>query len=483
MKYIGPFLKLNSLNKENIKNQLFFLSKESIKLIVLNSGIGITIPAKQLKNKLFSNIDIITYNSNSPLLCIYKKGDSKLETTEKKLKWSSNKTKKEIVISSNAYMTLNLLELSTYYRNLEHMHPHLFNYSSIYCLLAKKQLEFYALHLRNFDGLFIDKVNLSDPLSSELNLEEKSSNFKFSDQALMMVAFYNFSQISTDKEVDTYKNFSLDIFNMLKDYKENLYDISLNEITKISLALNIFYLYNNDPNVLSLLLDINDFAISKESECNTSKTDFSQFCMLCLNSMLLYKITNLLNYKDTVEDYMSRLKELYCEDMGIMRKNTDKKEISYSSTEILLYLIDHILYSDIFGESETPLMSNIFKHQVVESGIIGSWPEVPNLDNPERYKNFSLQSSDLLEEQNFKLPTIPSVEAAELAPVFIKNVSYNNKKNTFTKKKSSFYSEQNMFIFFLLSYIFKPDYLTNKNDNTAILGFDSNKSDKASEKK
>jgi hypothetical protein len=239
-------------------------------------------------------------------------------------------------------------------------------------------------------------------------------------------------------------------------------------------------LYNNDPNVLSLLLDINDFAISKESECNTSKTDFSQFCMLCLNSMLLYKITNLLNYKDTVEDYMSRLKELYCEDMGIMRKNTDKKEISYSSTEILLYLIDHILYSDIFDESETPLMSNIFKHQVVESGIIGSWPEVPNLDNPERYKNFSLHSSDLLEEQNFKLPTIPSVEAAELAPVFIKNVSYNNKKNTFTKKKSSFYSDQNMFIFFLLSYIFKPNYLTNKNDNTAILGFDSNKSDNVS---
>ena len=73
MKYIGPFLRINTLDKSNIENQLLHLSKETLKYLVLESKCGITLPIKELKIKTAPNIDINTISSFSPLLCIYKK--------------------------------------------------------------------------------------------------------------------------------------------------------------------------------------------------------------------------------------------------------------------------------------------------------------------------------------------------------------------------------------------------------------------------
>ncbi|EQB90020.1 hypothetical protein M918_01950 [Clostridium sp. BL8] len=115
MKYIGPFLRINVLDNTNIKSQLFYLSKESIRHIALHSGCGIISKNEDLKSKhLPKNDDII--NSNiSPLLCVYRKADGKLIKENSKLSWNHRKFKKEINICSNAYMTLSLLELIEYY--------------------------------------------------------------------------------------------------------------------------------------------------------------------------------------------------------------------------------------------------------------------------------------------------------------------------------------------------------------------------------
>ncbi len=50
LKYIGSFFKANSLSKEEIASQLiFFLSKESVNHIVLESRCGISTNYKNLK--------------------------------------------------------------------------------------------------------------------------------------------------------------------------------------------------------------------------------------------------------------------------------------------------------------------------------------------------------------------------------------------------------------------------------------------------
>lgn len=458
LRYIGPFLKINCLNKENIKNQLFHLAKESEKLIVLYSKFGISTYTKEFRHKIIPNNDISTFNSFSPLLCIYKKGDCELEDSDNKFKWAEDKFKKEIPISSNAFMTLSLLELSRYYKNLEIVHSDKSNLSYVYNDLAKKQLEFYATNLRNFEGVFIDKKDISDPSDSELRFEEKSTNFNFSDQALLMAAFYSCSQLCNAKDALQFKNFSFDILRMLKEYKESIYDLSSDEISKVCLALNVFYDHSKDKSSLSLLLDLYDYLSENlESKLEDTKAiDISLQCLLFINSTLIYKHTGLLNYKEDSMKILDKIKKTYNPENQMFVKDADKKEIDYSSEEILLYVVSTLLSPD--EDEDAAMISNIFKHQIIESGIINSWPEVPSLGNPERYKNFSLHSDDLLDEQNFKMPSMPTPEASKTAPVFLKSVTYNKKKNNFIKAKNSFYSSQNMFLFFLFIYLFKPDY-------------------------
>lgn len=459
MRYIGPFLKINSLNKENIKNQLFHLAKESEKIIVFYSKFGISTYPKDFRNKIIPNNDISTFNSFSPLLCIYKKGDCELEFSDNKVRWIEDKFRREIPISSNAFMTLSILELSKYYRNLESIHSDKSNLGSIYTELGKKQLEFYATNLRNFEGVFIDKKDVSD---SGLKLEEKSTKFKFSDQALLMAAFYSCSQFFNDKDSLQFKNFSLDILKMLKDYKEDIYNLSSEEILKVCLALNVFYDYSNDKSSLALLLDLYDYVLEKlesKMEKDEENLDITIQCLCSINSSLIYKHTGFFNYKKNSREILERLKQTYNSENHIFVKNEDKKETDYSSEEILLYVVSSLVSSP--EDEDTNMISNIFKRQIIESGIINSWPDVPSLGNPERYKNFSLNSEDLLHEQNFKMPTMPTPETSETAPVFLKSITYNKKKNAFTKSKNSFYSNQNMFLFFLFIYLFKPNYKIN----------------------
>jgi len=459
LRYIGPFLKINSLNKENIKNQLFHLAKESEKIIVFYSKFGISTYTKEFRHKIIPNNDISTFNSFSPLLCVYKKGDCELEFSDNKARWMEDKFKREIPISSNAFMTLSILELSKYYRGLETIHSDKSNLGSIYTELGRKQLEFYATNLRNFEGVFVDKKDISDSSDSELKLEEKSSKFNFSDQALLMSAFYSCSQLSNDKDSIQFKNFSLDILNMLEGYKGDIYNLSSEEILKVCLALNVFYDYSRNKSSLALLLDLYDYVLEKlesKAEDEEETPDINIQCLCCINSSLIYKHTGFFNYKKNVREILERLKQTYNSENHIFVKDKDKKETNYSSEEILLYVVSTLVSS---AEDENDnIISNIFKRQIIESGIINSWPDVPSLGNPERYKNFSLNSEDLLNEQNFKMPTIPTPETSETAPVFLKSITYNKKKNTFTKSKNSFYSNQNMFLFFLFIYLFKPTH-------------------------
>ena len=452
MKFIGPFLRINTLNKNNIKNQFFYLSKESLKDIVFDSKCGIYIPTRDLRAKSFPKIDITTISLNSPLLCVYKKADAKLKLEEGRLNWNENKVKKEITINSNAFMTLALLELVDYYRSFKDIDDTKYVLNSLYLKLCKEQLEFYALHFRNKDGLFVDKSDLTDPMSQEFNFEDKNNKFKFSDQALMMAAYYKYSTYDNGKQEEEYKKFALDILNMFVQYKEQIYNVSFEELNKICLALNIFYKYSGSEECQHLLLDFSDLLIeqyhTKPSIIINAKLDYS--CMLFINCMLIYNNTFMLKFKDTSDDLYEKLSKLYESTKGILLKESSDKEISYTCDELLLYMYSLMLYSDFNSlEDDSYMLQDIFKHQILDSGIVLSWPDSPALDNTEHYRNFSLKSEDLLKDEDFRMATMPTPDNNELASVFIKSVVYNKRKDSFKQSKLSFDSSKNMFIFFL----------------------------------
>lgn len=452
LKFIGPFLRINTLSKNNIKNQFFYLSKESLKDIVFDSKCGIYIPAHDLKSKSFSKIDSNTINLNSPLLCVYKKADAKLKSKDGSLNWNENKVKKEITISSNAYMTLSLLELVDYYSSFKDIDDSKYALRSLYLKLCKEQLEFYASYFRNKDGLFVDKVDLTDPMSQEFNFEDKNTKFKFSDQALMMAAYYKYSTYDKGKQELEYEKFALDILNMFTQYKEEIYNVSFEELNKICLALNVFYKYSGLEICEHLLLDFSDLLIeqynTKPSIIVNAKLDYS--CMLFINCTLIYNNTQMHKFKDTSDDLYGKLTKLYDNEKGILLKESSDKEVNYTCDELLLYMYGLITYSDFNNmEDDSHMLQDIFKHQIIDSGIVLSWPDSPALDNTEHYRNFSLKSEDLLQEEDFRMPAVPTPDNNELASIFIKNVVYNKRKESFKQTKLSFDSSKNMFIFFL----------------------------------
>ena len=157
MRYIGPFFRMNSLSEKEINGQLFYLSKEAVKTIVLNSKCGLVSQIKKY-NKLSSSIDITTNSNFSPLLCVYRKASPTFIHSKNSNGFDEETFKKEINPSTNALMSLCLLELLDYYRGFENIDKSIYSINEIYKNLAKDQLYFYSTHLRNREGVFVDNL-------------------------------------------------------------------------------------------------------------------------------------------------------------------------------------------------------------------------------------------------------------------------------------------------------------------------------------
>ena len=343
LRYIGPFFRMNSLSEKEINGQLFYLSKEAVKTIVLQSKCGLV--SKIRKNKSSSSIDISTNSNFSPLLCVYRKSSSNFIHSKNSNGFDEDTFKKEINPSTNALMTLCLLELLDYYRSFENIDSNNYDLYTVYNTLAKEQLEFYSSNLRNGEGVFIDKKNLLENNSKNFNLVDKDNKFKFSDQAFMMIAYYIFSVKNPKDDISaTYAEFASQILKMFCDFKDKLYECSLDEICKVLLSLNILYDYKKDDEIRDLITDLADYSMSKfdEKDYYVDSLDTASLCSLVLT--LSYEHTKIITFLDKSTEIINRLYSLYDEDKGAFYKLSSKKEIKYSCFDITFYILSFILY-------------------------------------------------------------------------------------------------------------------------------------------
>lgn len=461
MRYIGPFFRMNSLSEKDICGQLFYLSKEAIKTIVLNSKCGI-ISSYRASKKSSSNNDISILNNFSPLICLYRKASPIFIHSKTSHGFDESTFKKEITPSTNALMTLCLLELSDYYSHYTNKARNVTSLEKSYKFLAKEQLEFYSEHLRNSEGLFVEKKNISEGNSKGYNLVEKDKKFNFSDQAFMMNAYYLYSIYNPEDSVsEEYRNFSLQILEMFFDFKDALYNISFDEGCKILLAFNVFYSYSENEKCKSLITDISDFLINKFEEKDYYISSLDSCSLLAISLLDSYKHTNIITFKEKSSEIFSKLEGLYDEEKGIFLKLSDKKDFKYSSLEICFYFLAILLNTrerDLMQENKS-IISNLYKKYFINSTLVTSWPEAPTLDEVERYRGLSLRSNDMLDESFFRMPNLPSPENSGIAPIFSKNITYSRKKDVFSKSRDSFDSNKNLLIFFSLIHYFKDDIL------------------------
>jgi len=389
---------------------------------------------------------------------VYRKADGKLLQDKDKLVWNHRKFKKEINICANGYMTLGLLYLSNYYRSFSDIDKEKFNLSKYYVDLASEQLEFYAIYCRSADGLFIDKYDSSDPLQNEYNLTDKDIKFKFSTQALLMAAYYKCYDLS-DKKRDDFKDFSLDILNIFSKLKKEICNTSHDELVRICLAFNILYEASKLEEAKDLLIDFSDLMIENIRHMPPSviRDNVDMSCLCYINAILAYKNTGLEKFKDDADGIFSSIERLYDNDRGVFIKDLSEKENKFSSDEIILYLYTFMIERSFLPPNEQNELSsrihNIYKNQVINSGIILKWPDAPTLDDVERYKNFTNKAEDLLDDSYFRMVNYLGTESNDLAPIFIKSVSLNRKKESYKQYKNSFDSCKNMFNFFTIIYL------------------------------
>ncbi len=460
LRYIGPFFRMNSLSEKEINGQLFYLSKEAVKTIVLQSKCGLV--SKIKKNKSSSSIDISTNSNFSPLLCVYRKSSANFIHSKNSNGFDEDSFKKEINPSTNALMTLCILELLDYYRSFENIDSSNYALYDLYNSISKDQLEFYSSNLRNGEGVFVDKKNLLENNARNFNLVDKDNKFKFSDQAFMMLAYYMFSIKNPKDEVsESYAEFSLQILNMFYDFKDKLYECSLDEICKVLLSLNILYSYKSDDELKDFIIDLADYSMCKfdEKDYYVNSLDSAALCSLVLT--LSYKHTKIITFLEKSTEIINRLYSLYDEDKGAFYKLSSKKEIKYSCFDITFYILAFIIYDDVSTNSSEHrnMISTVYRKFIINSGIISSWPEAPTLDDYERYRGFTLSSKDMVDESYFRMPDIPTPEGNGVAPIFNKYVTYNKRKDTFSNTKNTFDSYRNFLNFFLLIHLFKDEYM------------------------
>lgn len=452
MRYIGPFLRINSLTTENVKNQLFHFTKESLKHINLSSSCGVTTSFKDLKIQSSPNIDINIFKEISPLLCIYKKANGKVLKNKHGLYWEESSFKKDIIMEANILNTLCLLSLSNYYYSLEGKNKALYSLGTLYSHICKSQLDFYYKHLKNEDGIFIDKQNVSEGSSKNMVLEYKEGQYKASDQGFMMLASFKYSLDPNSHDSENYKNFAMDILNMFCHYRDELYDLPNEDRAKLLLSLNLFYKESKDERCKELLMDIMDYHIQCFNEENRIENfeNSNELSLNFINIKLFMSLTGLELFTEEECDLSDAIKSLYDERLGVLIKKRDKKEFKITSSDILIYLTALLLCEE--EEKLNNVIIDAYKRHLISSGLVGSWPDCPNLDSVERYLNFSLKAEDLLGDENFKPNSIQTPEVSSLAPIFYKTIYFNTKKATFTKIKSHFDSSENMLSFFMILY-------------------------------
>lgn len=453
---------MNSLSQKEINGQLFHLSKEAVRTLVLESKCGLVSSIKPYK-KLSSSIDVTTNGNFSPLLCMYKKSSPNYIHSKNSNGFDEDTFRKEICPTTNALMTLSILELIDYYNNFKEIDSKFYSLSEVYRKLSNDQLDFYSINLRNSEGVFVDKKNLLESNHKGFNLIDKNKKFKFSDQAFMMISYYLYSEKFPQEEIsEKYKKFSLDILEMFLNFKEKIYECSFEEICKTLLAINIFYNSYQDSNTQALIVDLTDFLINKfdEKDYYVDSLDFTS--LFVINLVLSYKHTKMISFHEKSKEIINKLSTLYDEDKEIFLKLSGKKDIKYSCLDINFYFIAFMIFSkenNCYNDYKN-MISSLYRKYYINSGLVPSWPDAPTLDDCERYRGLTLNSSDMLDESYFRMPNLASPSSCGVAPIFNKAITYSKKKDTFSINSSSFDSYRNMFSFYLFILLFKDDFIS-----------------------
>lgn len=410
------------------------------------------------------------------LRAIYKKGDPKFcntfnenERDYQNFLWDDSSFKKIITPSSQAYLIINEIMLAKYFHkctderykasenNMEKQAISLLLINS-----AMIQCQFMSDYLRNFDGLFVPKADLTQNPFGEPYLEEDESTPDVSDQAMALKAFSmmasslnnkNYPMFMNSQQLSVNKKYADEMFEVFQDSPEDIFGSKTRDLCNvISSCIEYYNINKQNDDVFNYIIQLSlelDSRIDMSGNLlrypDDNKLTSSSSCFIAIKTLIeAYRLTGIYKFACSASALYRKLNLLW-DPVNCLYLLDNEDKYKYTSRDVGA-IISGLNAIRLFGEddyrndAESRLVL-FFNSAVNSSSLIHSSMKPPSSSDFEGLFNCLRGGCDEALYSNFCHPDIPLYIECGIAPVFAKKFTFKPKKHKFDINSKSFYSE------------------------------------------
>lgn len=449
----------NNNTLSGIALKLSFMSITNVEWSCLYSGAGIVHSSEEKldrgNNGLPANI--------SYLKCLYKKSKPVFlkfqdhSNMDEAVFWDDKSFSRTITPASQAMAILSMCACA------ELMYPTDPQLSISLVKNAGYCMDFSSSFMRNPDGLFIAVEDKTKMLDEELKLKPCSKNARLSDQVLMHEAaacLHNITCQESMKELISPKTeeYRQEAENILRFMHENLPWLLSSSSKELSICISSLSRCLSLENCSASINEINELICTLCAELETriritgevesSPESLNTSSMMThvkvANAMLEgYEASGILKFKELGVRVYDYLEDLYNPDLKLYIEGNPSKttcSIRDIADIMKLQLIRYRLDNDPKIEKR---LEDMYSTLIEKSGIMQS--------SPARPINIGGQLINLPEH-------IPNAMSTGRAPVFVKSIKFNLKKETGTKVSKHFNSLYSLYASYTFLHYFLEQY-------------------------
>lgn len=506
---------------QQMLNQSLWYSRCCILSVSLMSGFGIPWNYDEARVDSWVNLSGmnrgkgLTVENPSILRAIYKKGEPRYVNTYngtendcRNFMWDDSSFKKVISPAGQSCLIMDEIMLSKYFQKCAPSSSNTdkdccsVEYSALLLKSAELQTQFMSDFLRNSDGLFVSKADLSLNPFGDPYLEEPDEAPNVTDQAYALSAFsmmaYALKDVSHTElygtlSSETYKRYASEIYEVFRDSPEDIFEGKTRDLCNVILACIEYYRLCKSSEVpqsgvprsegpqnegpqsegphSEVLQYIIMLSVELESRIDMSgnllrlpfddKLTSNTSCFNAINSLIKsYRLTGIKKFQAAASLLYDKLDLLWnCEHCLYSLDDDDKYRYTSRDVGSVLSGLNSIR---LFGEqpymkdAEEKLVS-FFNSAVNSSKLIHSTLSIPADDALEwRYAQKRFDRGELSRDF-FSYQEIPVSIEVNVAPVFAKKFTFKPKKRKYEINSSSFYSEYSLYAAGEMLQISYPD--------------------------
>lgn len=409
------------------------------------------------------------YKKGKPEYCNTYNGD---ERDYRNFMWDSSTFKKTVTPSGQSYLILDEIMLAKYFHKCM---DESFNKSNdcdenmaTALMLVKSaaiQSRFMSDNLRNYDGLFIPKNDISQNPFGDAELEEDDNIPDVSDQALSMKAFSMTSRILSDEryplfydehEASDNKKWASELYYVFQDSPDDVFEGKTRDLCNIISACIEYYKISPESDVLNYITKL---SLELESRIDMSgnllrlpyegKLTSNASCFGAIKTLIeAYRLTGIEKFMSSAVSLYKRLDVLWNPVDCLYALDEDDK-YKYTSRDVGSVIAGlnslRLFETGETGKDAEKKLVGFFNSAVNASKLVQSTMPLPDADGFEGRYYSSRYGSGSMVRGNICHPDIPQSLEISSAPVFAKKFTFKSKKHTYDINSSSFYSEYSLY--------------------------------------